>query len=221
MKERTIKTYQFDELSDEAKQKARDWLREAMAGDNYFSESVIEDASTIAGLLGIDLKRRGYETQGGHKRYEPCIFWSGFWSQGDGASFEGGLTPNADAVKAVTDHASQDAELARIAAEVAEVAELTKGLLSVSIYKRGHYEHEGTMQFDFSYSDEDYAADTLSDDVRHAAEDKAAEAMRDFARWIYCALQAEYEYQYADEQIDDSIRANEYDFTEDGRRFRL
>lgn len=31
-------------------------------------------------------------------------------------------------------------------------------------------------------------------------------------------LEREYDYQNADEQIDESIRCNEYEFTEDGRR---
>jgi len=36
-------------------------------------------------------------------------------------------------------------------------------------------------------------------------------------RWVYRALEQEYEYQTANEQVDDSIRANEYEFTETGR----
>lgn len=42
--------------------------------------------------------------------------------------------------------------------------------------------------------------------------------MREFADWIYSRLEAEYEYQNADEQVDESIRINEYEFAEDGNR---
>ena len=35
-------------------------------------------------------------------------------------------------------------------------------------------------------------------------------------KWIYRALEKEYEYQNADEQIGENIIANVYDFTEDG-----
>ena len=113
---RVIQTtvYQYDELSDKAKAKARDWYRQAGDGDNYFSESVIEDASKIAGLLGIELKQREIRTMGGNTRQEPAISWSGFSQQGDGASFEGKLVSleTGTALQRVTDYAPQDETLA-------------------------------------------------------------------------------------------------------------
>ena len=36
MRIKETKVYQFDELSDKAKEKARDWWREASAGDGYY-----------------------------------------------------------------------------------------------------------------------------------------------------------------------------------------
>ena len=39
------------------------------------------------------------------------------------------------------------------------------------------------------------------------------------ARWLYRQLEAEYDYLTSDEAIDDSIIANEYTFTENGRRY--
>jgi hypothetical protein len=54
----------------------------------------------------------------------------------------------------------------------------------------------------------------------HKKDDSAIEsieqAMRDFADWIYKSLEREYDYQMADEQIDESIRCNEMTFNEDG-----
>ena len=37
--------------------------------------------------------------------------------------------------------------------------------------------------------------------------------------WIYRTLESEYDYQNADEQVDENIEANEYTFTAEGRRF--
>ena len=51
------------------------------------------------------------------------------------------------------------------------------------------------------------------------SETDLTEAARDFMRWIYRQLEAAYEWENAVEQVDDSIRANEYEFTEDGERF--
>ncbi len=52
-----------------------------------------------------------------------------------------------------------------------------------------------------------------------AAEDTVAELLRDLARWLYRQLEREYEYQTSDEVTDEAIVANEYTFTDDGRRF--
>ncbi len=42
--------------------------------------------------------------------------------------------------------------------------------------------------------------------------------MRDYADWIYSTLQKEYYWRMEDEQVDESILANEYTFDEDGNR---
>jgi len=211
------KVYTFDELSDKAKEKARTWWREDSIGDNYFSESVIEDAQRIAECFGLDLKQNAIPLHSGKTRMEPAIHWSGFWSQGDGASFEGTLRPRADAITALTDYAPQDEKLASIAASVQAVHVATGGLLVAVIRTSGHYSHEYSMGFDFEYPDEEDES-SLPDSVKSEAEELATEAMRDFARWIYRTLEKEYEWQNADEQVDDTIRANEYEFEEDGSR---
>lgn len=42
--------------------------------------------------------------------------------------------------------------------------------------------------------------------------------MRDFADWIYERLSDEYDYQTSDSAVEETIRANEYEFDEDGER---
>jgi len=209
------KVYKFDELSDKAKEKARTWWREASVGDNYFSESVIEDAERIAECFGLDLKQNAIPLHSGKTRMEPAIHWSGFWSQGDGASFEGTLRPRADAIAALKDYAPKDEKLASIAASVQALHVATGGLLVAVIRTSGNYSHEYTMGFDFEYPDEEDES-PLMDIVKSGAEEIATEAMRNFARWIYRTLEKEYEYQNGNEQVDDKIRANEYEFEEDG-----
>ena len=70
--------------------------------------------------------------------------------------------------------------------------------------------------------------DELSDKAKEQARDwyrqgfdydRLEETLRDFNRWIYTSLRDEYEYLTADEQVDESIRENEYEFTEDGNRY--
>ena len=51
------------------------------------------------------------------------------------------------------------------------------------------------------------------------ADEDVSEALRDLARWLYGRLEDEYEHLTSDEAVDESIRLNEYSFTEDGVRF--
>ncbi len=52
----------------------------------------------------------------------------------------------------------------------------------------------------------------------HAGE-IVTEALRDLADWLYRQLEREYEYLTSDESVEETIIANEYTFTEAGRRF--
>lgn len=202
---RVIETqvFTYSELSDDAKAKARDWYREASQGDNYFSESVIEDAAMIAAMLGIEIKTRSVKLMGGGTRQEPLIYWSGFYSQGDGASFEGTYSYKADCLAAISAHAPQDEKLHAIARALQD-----NGNGLVATIER--YRHARTMQIDVETEDGDVALPET--------ETALIEAFRDFADWIYCQLEKEYEYVNSDEAVAETIIANEYEFTADGKR---
>lgn len=210
MRIKETKLYKFDELSDRAKENARDWWRqmEAESQDNSFAEFVIDDAEKIAEILGIELKTRPVKLMGGGTRYDPCIWWSLVYSQGDGASFEGRYRYAAGSVKKLKEHAPQDEKLHRIVEGLAAIQRRNFYRGVIDIGQRGNYTHSYSMDFsdvsDRELSGEDYGG--------------LCELLRDFADWIYRQLQAEYEYQNADAQVDEAIQANEYEFTEEGRR---
>ena len=220
---RTIETtvFKFNELSDCAKEKARRWYRDGNTCDEFFSESVYEDAAEIAELMGLDIRQRRVNTVGGGHRYKPAIYWSGFWNQGDGACCEGEWRAHKVKPGGVADYAPQDKELHRIAAELERLALLLPNA-SFTVKHRGHYHHENCTVFDFSGTvpeDDDGHALELSPEEQSkvdAAEDDLAEAARDFMRWIYRQLEKEYEWVNSDEVVDEILIANEYEFAEDG-----
>jgi hypothetical protein len=78
--------YQFPELSDVAKEKARSWYRELGPHDDWW-DAVYEDFERICEILGIRLNTTPMRLMGGGTRAKPCIWFSGFWSQGDGACY--------------------------------------------------------------------------------------------------------------------------------------
>lgn len=214
----TTLVYKFDELSDRAKEKARDWWREHVFHDSCDWEHVYTDAETIAALMGIEIGQRSFETVGGKTRSEPAISFSGFSSQGDGASFEGCYYFKPHALRAIKKHAPQDAKLHSIAQRLTDAQKAAKRQIAFKITTRGNYSHSGSMEFDLLAWDKPGEKYLKLDAITSEAEKDARDAIRSFADWIYRQLEAEYEWQMADEQVDDSITANEYEFTEDGAR---
>lgn len=206
--------YQFDELSDDAKEKSREWFRQFVFSDSCDWDYIYSDANECGRLIGIEIGRRTFRTMGGGTGSEPEIFFSGFSSQGDGASFHGSYSYAKGGAKAIRNHAPQDAELHRIADRLQAIQSRYFYRLSASIGSgpgSNFYSHSGTMSVDVDSGD-DYRT------VDDADESDIRELMRDFADWIYSQLQKEYEYQTSDESVDESIRANGYEFDEDGRR---
>ncbi|HTE40302.1 MAG TPA: hypothetical protein VK629_05715 [Steroidobacteraceae bacterium] len=216
---RTILIYKFDELSDEAKEKARDWWREHLFCDSSDWEFVYDDANTIAALFGLEIGQKSYQTIGGKTRYDPAIFFSGFSSQGDGACFEGRYRFRADALEAVKDHAPEDEKLRRIVTDLDNAQKASGGKIGFKITTRGNYSHSHSMEFELLDADADGEdIDTSPEAIRAEDEKAAIQALRDYADWIYDQLETEYNYQNSDEQVDEAILANAYEFTEEGKR---
>jgi hypothetical protein len=206
---RVIQTtvYKFDELSDKAKERARDWYREG-AFDFDWWDGIYEDAATIANLMGINIRQQPVKLMNGRTRYDPAISFEGFSIQGSGASFEGQWIAENVEMGKVQDHAPTDKELHRIAAEFEAVARLDPEA-SFTVKQSGRGSHEGCTEFEINLPNVDEADED-------ATRDRLKEAARDLMRWIFKQLEAEWDYQNSDEQIDETIRANEYEFTEEG-----
>lgn len=229
MKTIEIKAYEFSELQDEAKEKARAWYRRANDGDTFWSECTIDEAVEQAALMGITIKK---SARGHH------VFFSGFSSQGDGACFEGTWSAsecNPEKAAEGWGECDSTAELKRIAAEFGGIAKSFPAS-SFSVKHRGHYSHENCTEFDFDSGADDCDPDeleryrTAEDDpedpdsmprdrmAQDFPEDPLKEAARDFMRWIYRQLEKEWEFCNSDEQVDENIEANEFYFTADGSR---
>lgn len=212
-----VEIFQFDELSDKAKEKARGWWRELEQGDTYYSECVVESFETVCNLLGVKLKTRPIPLMNGKTREEPCISWRGFWSQGDGASFEGTYRYAKGSAKKIREEfgpCESHQELYRIADGLAELQRKNFYSIFARIYRSGHYCHEYTMRIECA---EDTRRGT---DLPIEVEKEVLEFMRDMARWFYKQLEENYWWTMADEQVDDSIRSNEYEFAADGSIWR-
>lgn len=204
MRTETVSIYTYDELSDQAKAKARDWYRGDDGGLDYeWFDSVYEDAARIFKILGIDANMNGKN---------PCIWFNGFWSQGDGACFEGTYSYAKGSARAIKRYAPEDEELHRIGRELMEVQKrhgykITARLTSMD----RRYSHDRTIAIDVDWPDESYVSQSADAEL-------VRDLMRSLMRWIYRTLEAEHDYLTSDEHVEETIRANEYEFTADGAR---
>ena len=194
---RTIETkvYLFDELSPKAQGKAIQNARECVEFSDYAGYT-IEDAKTIAALMGWDISE---------------VHYSGFYSQGDGACFIGGMRYKNNCLEAVQTYAPTDTVLHNIAKRWQKLQQSNEFALSATVKHSGRYFHEYYTEFDCFDS---RAQDGFVESTE--TEDDIKDISREFMHWIYKQLQNESEFQTSDSTIAEMLINNDYEFTEDG-----
>lgn len=205
----TLPLYTFDGLSDEAKEKARTWYRSFDIDDDWY-ECVYDDCEAVCAILGITPDTRTVSLYGGGTRQKPCIWFSGFSSQGDGACFQGMYRYAKAASRKIREYAPQDSELHAIADDLQGTQRRNFYQLVVMISHRGRYSHEHSMQFVIERDNRRYQ------EITAGAEETVTEALRDLARWLYRQLEREYDYRMSDTVVDEMLTVNAYTFTETG-----
>lgn len=186
----------FDKLSDETKQKAIEKNRDINVYYEWY-EPIYEDVKRVGEILGIEIDK---------------IYFSGFWSQGDGACFEGVYSYNKGAHKMIKEYAPKDETLHHLANQLWDLQSENFYKLSATIKHKGMYYHKYCTDIDV-YNENDsmyYADNETAEFVR--------ERLRDFMEWIYNMLEQEYEYITSDEAVAESLKANEYEFNEKGEK---
>lgn len=206
---RTIVTsvYRFDELSDEATERARQWyVEEVLPGDGDRRESVLEDFRNICGILGLTLLPEG--ATGRNAAGRPSA-----GTQRDGACFEGSWTHAPVSSRRIREYAPRDECLHAIADTLAAAQARNGGELCASVIRNGDAEAGRSMRVG------------LKRDSRGAREPAGGtgrivrEELRKLARWLDAALEKEREDQGSEAVVDEVIRPNEWEFTADGAFF--
>lgn len=179
----------YQDLSEERKAKIRDDNRDINFGHEWW-DGIYDWVKETGEAFGLRIDD---------------IYFSGFYTQGDGACFTGRLyfkecneSDLPEAVKPIYNTLHQINSLIKILD--------SDGELYVSISHRGNYSHEGNMSFSY----DDYGSEEVSDLLREK-EDDIEEALRDYARWIYARLEDENEYLSSDEAVDEALYDTEYE----------
>lgn len=187
--------YSLDELSEEARKKAIEDYRQGS------SESMNLDCETSE--MKRLLKMFGFN--------DVKLYYSGFWSQGDGASFVGGYRHVAGGLKAVKEEFT-----GTWFKDVIEYLELLEAINKKCFYSllyridsRGNYCHANTMNIHYI---DDYRGNR--DFSKY--EDELLEYVRGIANTFYRMLEKAYDGYLSDESLIQDIEDNEYEFYEDG-----
>lgn len=168
-----VTLYSFEELSEQAQNYAIE--KESQAQSELFdaSDYIIDDIKTLFELFGLNIDR---------------IYYSGFWSQGDGACFEGSYRFKKGGLQALKDYAPRDIELHDLVRQLNRLSRDNFYRMSFNTVHRGHYYHENSMNIECDRSDiERY------NEITVVNEDDIHEVIKDLARYIYKCIRYEYE----------------------------
>lgn len=216
MKNVTKTVYTFRELlemeesgkvSANAVEKARNWLSDI---DSDWSDGIIEKWHELLDCIGF---------------YDIIIEFSGFWSQGDGASFTCKIDFQIFAEFLATERQENNEHYGTPAYLLhtigwnginknTQFAWLShfEDYFQASIQRDSYrYSHENTCSFELDYSSK---ADI--DLVYRDFVDLAEELRKDICRAIYLDLEQGYEYQTSDECLIEQSWVNDYYFDENG-----
>lgn len=188
-----IKLYKFNELSEEAKKNAIEKLHDINVNSSFWHECIVD-------MFKEDTQKFEVEK----------VYFSGFWSQGDGAMFE---------------YSGISQELFEEAIDSLKIDNYKKnamkkaGIFSVKGKQQGCYYHEKSCNHIMYFENNDVLhenIDSLFYEFHSELEDFIEDKYIELARELYNKLENEYEYQTSEEAIIETIECNDYEFTEEG-----
>lgn len=191
MKEVNLKIYTVDELDEKVRNKVIEEYQEILVEGDWW-EPIYES-------FREDMRELGLEGE---------LAFSGFWSQGDGACF----------VSETIDTDLLIRTLYESGYDIPEDALLYSGDYSICIQKvdasyANHYSHECTIEAAVYLSD---GNDRIDDYTRGKVEMVVTEWIRTECKLVYKNLETYYQELVTDDLVLETIRANEWMFTESG-----
>lgn len=184
--------YKFDELSTESKEKAITSFQEddSHLGYDWYKDT-INDFKTILELIGY---------------YNIECYFSGFWSQGDGACFSARFSREKRCLQKVKSCCSKEEKILNIIEKIQSEIPLHE---EYEIKHSGHYYHEYCTNV--YYLGDNEKAEQL--------DERFLELSRQLMRILYKKLNDEYDYLNSSEAINEFIIANDYEFTKNGKLY--
>ena len=212
--------YSFEELSPEAKTNALEEMRDINTEYQGWHEPIIEDFEERMKELGVD---------------GVVVSYSGFYSQGDGASFTGDVfdtktfmskalgLKDTEWLDMGEDEKPEDEE-SRLRADLLDIGfdtreKLTPDNFVIKIERLSNrYSHENTIEGKVYIEDipesieDEIPSQTIEDEI----EEKVTNWARSESKDLYRNLERYYDELRSDESVEETIIANDYKFDKDG-----
>jgi hypothetical protein len=182
-------------LDEETQQKDIKNFHDIHVSDDFWYEHIYEDAIQIASLFGLNIEK---------------IYFSGFWSQGDGASYEGFYSYKKGSLKAVMDYAPEDTELHTIVQKITDIQKPVFYRYDAKMNVSGHYVHSNCMNVYIWNHEDSYNM------INEQDEQELIQLFREYADWIYSRLEKEYEYLTDEKTIREWLQDSDYEFLQNG-----
>lgn len=198
MKTVELKLYKFDELSKEVQEKVIQNNRDINVYDDWH-DWILED------WIKVEIPNKGFDATN--------IYYSGFWSQGDGAMFEyGGITD----------------ELLNEFIDTLNLSPMRRQWLVSNLYAgssgkhSGRYNHYNCCSHSIYWEVDNgnlYHSTNLYQWIESFADEFEAfiiDKYKDICRELYRALEESYDYLTEERQIVETLYGQDYDYTENG-----
>lgn len=192
---RTIETklYKFEELTKEAQQTA-------IEKHNYINVEYFDWYESTVEMFKENTKDFEVEK----------VYFSGFYSQGDGAMFE---------YSEISQDLMNEAIDNLLLPEYKKNAMIKESIFSAKGTHQGHYSHEKCCYHNLNFEANDSEHENINDlfYTHHIElENFVTEKYEEIAKQLYRELESENDYLTGEEAIKETLIANEYEFTEDG-----
>ena len=203
MREVTTRIYKFDELSEQAKEKARDWYKDIMSED-FTAEAEMITENMIDYIIN--------EGGAGESISDLSVNWSLSCRQGDGVSFTGIIYGYDKSALELFNHV-YDNNIPK------NVRRILHGINVKFIKKSTRYCHKNTVTTDIeitgNYCGEINRIEAIIEDIEIAIDSWRDGLCDKLEKLGYEQI----DYYYSNECVDETIIANEYEFTEEGDRY--
>lgn len=212
--------YSFEELSPEAQSNALDELRDINIEYSDWHEPIIEDFES-------DMNENGLS--------DIEVSYSGFYSQGDGASFTGNVFDSGIFMKKcldlkddewldMGDEEKPEDEVSRLRADLLDLGfdsreKITPDNFSISIIRESsRYSHEYTISGNVVIEDvpESIEDEFPLDEYAAKLEEMVTKWARATSKDLYRKLEKYYDELRSDEEVKETIIQNDYKFDKDG-----